>query len=400
MAKGQANHRQFISFIKQGEATLRDRCILLRVLHIINGEYYAGAERVQDLLAMGLPDFGYSIDFACIKPARFPTLRRSYGNSLFQFAMKSRWDVRPARDIAELVRVKDYRALHTHTPRSALVGRIAAALSGIPWVHQVHSPTRRDGGTPWRDHVNAATERICVRRAVRVVAVSTGIRRYLENQRVASDRIRIVPNGVPIVSTNLAVKSLPAPPYTIGTMAMFRPRKGLEILLDALSRLMRDGYEFRLRIIGAFQNLHYEMAVKQLAHGLGLVPRIEWMGYTADTSKELSKLDLFVLPSLFGEGMPMVVLEAMSVGIPVIASRVDGIDDVLRHNRDGLLVQPGDAEELATALRGFWTGRWDWTALRENAYQRQRTTFSDREMARRTAAVYDEFLGSHGRACV
>src|SRR4051794_18804302 len=66
-----------------------------RVLHVINGEYYAGAERVQDLLALQLPEFGYDVGFACVKPDRFPHQRRSQAAPLANLSMRSRFDLRP-----------------------------------------------------------------------------------------------------------------------------------------------------------------------------------------------------------------------------------------------------------------------------------------------------------------
>ena len=70
----------------------------------------------------------------------------------------------------------------------------------------------------------------------------------------------------------------------------------------------------------------------------------------SDIHAELRKVDLFVLPSLFGEGLPMVVLEAMAAGLPVVASRVEGIPAAIRHGADGLLVEPGNSDDLRSAI--------------------------------------------------
>src|ERR1700676_3456785 len=87
----------------------------IRVLHIINGEHYAGAERVQDLLAMRLTEFGFETGFACMKPGQFPALRQAARQPLYEMPMRSRWDLRPALAIARLVRREDYALIHTHT---------------------------------------------------------------------------------------------------------------------------------------------------------------------------------------------------------------------------------------------------------------------------------------------
>ena len=103
-------------------------------------------------------------------------------------------------------------------------------------------------------------------------------------------------------------------------------------------------------------------------------------------------MDLLVLPSLFGEGLPMVVLEAMAAGVPVVATRVAGTPEAIRHGHDGVLVSPGDAEDLAGAIADVVDGRYDWSALRANAVARHARHFSDRAMAEGVANVYRELL--------
>src|SRR5437660_11751100 len=95
----------------------------LRVLHVVNGEHFAGAERVQDLLALKLPEFGVETAFVCLKPDRFPAARRS-STALYKLAMRGRFDLRPAWQLARLIREEGFALVHTHTPRAALVGPI------------------------------------------------------------------------------------------------------------------------------------------------------------------------------------------------------------------------------------------------------------------------------------
>ena len=103
-------------------------------------------------------------------------------------------------------------------------------------------------------------------------------------------------------------------------------------------------------------------------------------------------MDLFVLPSLFGEGLPMVLLEAMAAGVPVVAARVEGVPEAIRDGIDGLLVPPGSAEHLARAVASVVRGEVDWAAWRASASARQAEHFSDRSMAAGVAKVYDRVL--------
>ncbi len=125
---------------------------------------------------------------------------------------------------------------------------------------------------------------------------------------------------------------------------------------------------------------------------LELTHCITWTGFTRDVAQQLRQMDLLVLPSLFGEGLPMVVLEAMAAGVPVVATRDAGIPEAIRHGRDGVLVAPGDAEELARAIADVVGVRYDWSSLRASAFARHARHFSDRAMAAGVAAVYRELL--------
>jgi len=363
----------------------------VKVLHIVNGEFYAGAERVQDLLAMRLPEQGFEVGFVCLKQGVFAERRRSRDATLHVLPMKSRADLSQCLPLARLVRAQQYRLLHTHTPRTALVGRLVRMMTGIPMVHHVHSPAERDTEQGWRNLRNELVERMCLRGASRLIAVSASLERLLRERGIAAARIRCVPNGVPM-SERLRPDYQPGEELTVGTVALFRPRKGIEILLEALARLRAGGARVRLRAVGPFESPDYQQSVLALCERLGLGQVVTWTGFCSDVSAEFRQMHVFALPSLYGEGMPMVVLEAMAVGLPVVASRVEGIPEVVRHGEDGLLVAPGDHAELAAGLQRFVDGTADASALGNNAWQRQRDHFSDTAMAAAVGAVYREVL--------
>jgi glycosyltransferase involved in cell wall biosynthesis len=180
--------------------------------------------------------------------------------------------------------------------------------------------------------------------------------------------------------------------WTLGTVALFRPRKGTEVLLEALAILRRDGHAVRLRAVGPFETPEYERWLKDRARQLAVEDAVEWTGFTRDVNAELQRFDLFVLPSLFGEGLPMVVLEAMAAGVPVVGTRVEGVPEAIRDGLDGALAAPGDSEDLARAMGRVISGALDWTRLRESARQRHAEKFSDASMARGVAGVYRHIL--------
>jgi glycosyltransferase involved in cell wall biosynthesis len=362
------------------------------VLHLINGEYYAGAERVQDLLARNLPAHGFSVSFACVKLDLFDALRQWHEAPLFNVPMLGRFDLLASLRVARLVRQGGFRLIHAHSVRTSLVGSLASSISGVPMVYHVHSPASRDSTRRWMDRCNAQIERLSLARASRLIVVSHSLADHMMGEGFDPAHIAVVHNGVPAVDQR-SDRQPPCGTWTLGVVALFRPRKGIEVLLDAVDRLRRQGAAVHLRAVGAFESPKYAAQIAAQIERLELTKHVTWTGFANDVTGELQQMDLLVLPSLFGEGLPMVVLEAMAAGVPVVATRVEGVSEAIRDGQDGVLAKPGDADDLARAIGDVIGGRYDWSTMRASALARHAAEFSDRAMAAGVAAVYRDVLG-------
>jgi glycosyltransferase involved in cell wall biosynthesis len=311
---------------------------------------------------------------------------------LFVAAMQSRFDVRPARTVARIIRQHGYDLVHTHAPRSALVGRAAAALAGVPVVHHVHSPTANDSTHKWGNRINALVERVSLAHISGVIAVSAAMGRYARRLGIPARNVHVVHNGVPTQGP-LTCRRPPDATWTLGTVALFRPRKGLEVLIQAIAVLRDLDRPVRLRAVGGFETPAYEAEIHAIVDRYGVADLIDWVGFVQDVGAELAQMDLFVLPSLFGEGLPMVILEAMAAGVPVVATRIEGVPEAIRDGQDGVLCKPANAHDLAMGVERFLSGDVDWSTVRASAHGRQAAKFSDRSMAAGVAAVYRQVLG-------
>jgi glycosyltransferase involved in cell wall biosynthesis len=294
--------------------------------------------------------------------------------------------------VAKLVKREGIRLIHTHSPRTALLGNVAARLAGVPMIHYVHSPIERDTESRWRNVRNDLVEKFSLRGKGRLIVVSGSLEQHLRSRGYAGERICQVPNGVPISERTRMIYT-PGDELAVGMVALFRPRKGIEVLLNAMARLREAGVSMHLRAIGPFETPEYQRSVLELTRRLGLERCITWSGFTSNVFAEFRHMHLFVLPSLFGEGMPMVLLEAMAAGLPVVSTRVEGIPQVVRDGQDGLLAAPGDPQGLADALLRFARGEVSGEAMGDSGWQRQREHFSDVTMAARIAEIYREVLG-------
>ncbi len=230
-------------------------------------------------------------------------------------------------------------------------------------------------------------EKLVARRATDVICISRAVEEFLEERRSPARRHRIPNAAAPVFVESRATAGSGNRLLFVGSIY---PLKGLLPVVEALARLPKIT---RLQVIGsaggARENIEYETGVRQRARELGVSDQIEWSGVLGEreVARAMAGSDALVLAS-FQESAPMCIAEAMSVGLPVVATRVGGIPDMVEHGVTGLLVPPGAVDELASALG---------TVLRD-ATMRQRfgaagrvaalARYAPRAVAERTFAVY------------
>ncbi|GAB5405176.1 MAG: glycosyltransferase family 4 protein [Aureliella sp.] len=362
------------------------------VLHLINGEHFSGAERVQQLLGKRLGGFGYASVFACLKPGKFRDKCQLRENQILEFPMQGKLDISVATQIAHAVTEQDVTLLHAHTPRSALVAAMVARRTGLPWLYHVHSPTSRDSTRGLSNRINTWVERYAIRSCSRLLTVSRSLRREMLRLGVQRDRLQVVANGVPAFEPIVASERLGQQSWRLGIVALMRPRKGVEFALEAISKLPSEK-KITLDLIGGFETPEYETQIRQQIATLGLEERVQLVGFQTNVEDYVRRLDALLLPSLFGEGMPMVVLEALSAAVPVVATSVEGTPEVIRHGVEGLLAEPRNSTDFASQIDAMTADRIRWLSFSDNALRRHREKFSDNEMASGVAKAYDRTLG-------
>ena len=167
-----------------------------KILHIINGDHFSGAERVQDLLGQYLPHFGYKVDFVTLKPGRFTETVRGRSYRVIFFPMKNRFDMWPAIKIAKLIREGSYELVHVHTVRSAIVGALASALAGVPLVMHIHSPASNESSNWIKNKIHVWVERLVRSSVDRFVCVSDSLSMRMKMSGVPERKVKVVKNGI------------------------------------------------------------------------------------------------------------------------------------------------------------------------------------------------------------
>lgn len=180
-----------------------------------------------------------------------------------------------------------------------------------------------------------------------VVALSPYWQRVIVDQlHVPAERVHVIANGVPVPDIVPSVRAVQAPPVIL-FMGELGPRKGTDILLAALANVDAQGLRFRAVMGG---NGAVEEA-RQQAQVLGIADHVSFLGWVgeAEVNRHLEAATIFVLPSR-AENQPLSILEAMAHGLPVVSTRVGAIPEQILDTKTGLIVEPGDAAQLATAL--------------------------------------------------
>lgn len=374
-----------------------------RVLHLINGEYFGGSARV-------LMNYVESearraeVAVGVLFTGELERRLREAGVPTARIAMRGRLDLGAARRVLRLARRFGADIVHTHQVRNTLLARLASVAGGPPVVSHVHSPAFRESTRAVRNLVTGTVDRALAGRTRRFIAVSESLGAELRRLGIPGDRIRVVPNGIPLpvpatAATREALRAelgLPDGEPVIGMVANFRPRKGTEVLIEAVATLAREGRSPRLLLVGeAFREpgRDYAAELAGLARRLGVEERVTFTGFRADPERVIAGLDLFVLPSRFGEGLPMVLLEAMGAGVPVVATPVEGIVEVVDDGRNALLVPPDDGPALATAVGGLLDDPSRREALGAAARETVIARYTADRMADGFEAVYGEVAG-------
>jgi len=244
--------------------------------------------------------------------------------------------------IRKLVRSLRPHLVHTHSSKAGLLGRLAARLEGVPAIHTAHAWSFSDGLSWRRKALAVPIEALVGRLTRRFVVVSEADRDVGTRWHVAPDRsVRVVHNGVSDVPQR-ARPDRDGVPIAIMVARLAAPKDHL-LLLHAMAGL---DLPWRLRLVGDGPQRH---RIEAAVAALGLADRVRLVGDSDAVPKLLASSHVAVLVSR-QEGFPLVVLEAMRAGLPVIASNVGGVAEAVQDGVTGLLVPQGDEAALRVAL--------------------------------------------------
>jgi glycosyltransferase involved in cell wall biosynthesis len=259
-------------------------------------------------------------------------------------------DWRVVLDLLRLCRREKVAIWHGHDYKTNALGLLLRAFHPMRLVTTVHGWVHHTSRTPFYYWV----DRLCLPRYERVICVSEDLHRRCRESGVPARRLALIENGIDTVEFSRTVAAAEArrpfgvPPgrFLLGAVGRLSAEKGFDLLIRAVGRLAAGGLDVGLLIAGEGDE---KESLQRLVSGAGLHDRVRLLGYCSDTRPLYQALDAYVLSSL-REGLPNVLLEAMAMGVPVVATRIAGVPRLVQDGGNGLLVGPGDGEALAAAV--------------------------------------------------
>ena len=288
-----------------------------------------------------------------LREAGIPTHEIHYRPSLTSAGA----DLRALRELVALIRARSFDLIHAHGAKAGVLGRLAGVLTRTPVVYTPHGWAFneyefRDPSPSRLHHVTVVqTERRLARLARFTICVSRFEEYAAAAQRLPHpERRRVVHHGVEVdrrAEPDPQLIEWKADGVLIGAVSVFRPEKGLNHLVEAAAILRERAPGVRVALVG--EGDEREALERQIARlDLGQVARV--FSYGGSVEPHLAALDCFALPSFQFEAAGIGVLEAMAMGLPVVASRIGGVPESVRDGETGVLVSPGDPSALAGAI--------------------------------------------------
>ncbi len=290
-------------------------------------------------------------------------------------------DPRVLLRLASMCRREQVQIWHGHDYKSNLYGVLLRPWLGFQLVTTVHGWVKHTKRTP----LYYGIDRWTLPKHHAVIAVSSDLHDMSLLAGVPQAKLSLIENAIDTEEFQRTRPRSTQGPVRIGAVGRLSEEKGFDLLIRACERLLDQGLELELAIAGAGDQ--QEALADQIAKSKHR-EHLQLLGYQTDTKALFDSFDLFCLSSL-REGLPNVVLEAMSMGLPVVATRSGGMQTFTKDGEDGVLIDPGSVDELEAGLgRVLRDPQWQ-ARLARGARERVLADCSFARRMERVAAVYD-----------
>ena len=368
----------------------------MRVLHLLSSTGYHGAENMAAELIRQLSAQGVNNHLGVFRSSDRSNLdilsvTQGHIENGTVYDCRGRLDIRTVFALRKYIVNHDIDIIHSHKYKTNLY----ALLANIGLRKKLFSTCHNWLGDSLAMRFYAWLDKRILRNFDMIVGVSNEIRDELK-KHVPHDKIMKVGNGIDIqkykklVGKNEAKRKLHIDnKQVIGFVGRLSPEKGIGYLFRAVSNLINEGQDVCAMIVGDGEQAG---ALGEEARALQMADRVIFTGNRNDTPMLYAAMDVFVLPSL-QEAFPMVILEAMACGVPVVATRVGDVAEIIEPNTSGLLVEARDVTALQNAIKEVLTHKDAAAHMSEAARTRTEQKFSSVAMAKQYYSLYQRVMG-------
>jgi len=365
----------------------------LSLFHIDAGQEWRGGQRQSLFLVKELRQRGFSVYFV-VQPSS-PLHQKALEANLPIIPLKIRHEL----DLTAILRLslamkrKKCLLVHFHDAHGLAVGSAASSLAKVPLriiSRRVDFPVK----------TNFLSRRKYTKNIDAVVAISQGVKKVLVESGLPSSKIKVIPSGIDFTPYQEASSSdylrrefsFAADDYLVGMIAHLADHKGHKYLIRAAKILREKAPKIKIIIVGEGP-MRIELTKEVLDSGVEDI--VFFLGFREDIPRLLSSLDLFVLSSYL-EGLGSIILDAMACRLPVVATRVGGIPEVVSHGQTGLLVPARSPSALAKAVLKLYNDRQLASRLGQQGYEVVHRKFSAESMAGKMIRLYEKLAEEKG----
>jgi glycosyltransferase involved in cell wall biosynthesis len=357
---------------------------------------YFGAENVIIELSKKMKFFGYEPVIGIFNNLYNPHLElaleaKKNNIRVKIFPCRYKFDFHTIKIIKSFLKKNNVDILHTHGYKSNLYGLFGSTRKSVK-VATNHMWIRSN----LRSRIYCMLDSALIRFFDKIIAVSDPIKQDMLKKGIISDKIAVIYNGIDAdrfnkIFDNEKLKThfnIPIKSKVVGTVGSLIIEKGHTYFIEAANKVLKTYPDTRFLIVG---DGRCRKELENKVYKLGLEKNIIFAGLRDDMPEMYSLMDVFVLPSLI-EGMPMALLEAMASSKPVIASNVGSISKAVKNNNTGLLVSPGDVEDLAKTILFIISHEDAARTIGRNGLKKVRNTFLSEHMCKSYIAIYKKLL--------
>jgi glycosyltransferase involved in cell wall biosynthesis len=377
------------------------------ILYVIENIEFGGGERVFSQIIRGLDKERFGVFVASNPGGIFEKKLTEVGIKINPVRMTNRFNLGIISRLKKIIKTKDVRIVHSQGGRADFFARIAARIANVPIIISSMAMLVEgyDVSIP-RKGLYVLIDRWTERWVNKFTVLSEAMRRSLiERHKIPPGNIVKIYNGIEIEEYNPDLKELRNKKLevrrelwlkndvpVIGAIGRLVWQKGFEYLIRAAPEMLKKCPEARFLIVG-----EGPLKNKLILTGekLNVADRITFTGFRSDIKEILASIDVLAMPSLL-EGLPMVLLEAMAMAKPIVATRIDGITEVLENSKTGLLVPAKNSHALAEALVGILDDNEKANFFGQNAREAAKEKFSVKKMVEQIESAYEKLLHEKG----